>query len=774
MKLTRGIALARVCRSSQLAPVRPGFIFTGAFLLTLAISYTEAPNAVAQQAPASNPAPTPLQSLPNAAADQAHDSPANSNQTGPNEAIHEVVVEGERISSALSGVIGTGDIVSHEDLIRYSDSTLADALQRIPGITVDGVPGLGGTITLRGLGGGYTQLLLNGEPVPANFSLDSLQPELVERVEIIRTPGADISNQGIGGIINIVLRKDVRRARRDLKLGVGSMGGVGSQFLDGDLSDKKERFSYSLASSASHENHPLPDQIYNTASSQTPDSSYTWLTHELGGETADTVSASPRLNWSLADNDTVTSESLIRFRHVIGSTRDTIAELTGVPPLFSNDSLRFSSTTTAARTTVDWAHPLASGTLDVNIGASVTDRKTFATFDGYDDGRETLLMRTVQGDTRDVAVSSKGKLTIKVSERNSLAYGWDGNDTRRVENRLQNDITAASLTPEDLNDSYVSTVTRFALFAKDEWQLPPHWNADSGLRWEGIDTKTSGNVIDAAHNRSGVWSPVIQASWKPSDSGKLEFDVAVSRTYKAPTTAELVPRRFFSDINTQVSPDTEGNPNLRPELAWGLDWSASRQISDDGLIAFRSFLRRIDNVILQTISDDDGRWVSYPINDGMARVTGVSLESKLNLRSVDSHAPPVSLSASLERTWSYVDALLGPNNHLAREIPFSGTFGIDYAIPILAIAFGMNFKYQGVSLTQLSDTQGAYSGVVRNLDFYGSWKLSAKGQIRLSIKNVLHQDRMKVSSFIDATDTDYAYSATPSYIVGRLTLEFSF
>jgi outer membrane receptor for ferrienterochelin and colicin len=306
-------------------------------------------------------------------------------------------------------------------------------------------------------------------------------------------------------------------------------------------------------------------------------------------------------------------------------------------------------------------------------------------------------------------------------------------------------------------------------------QVLPQLAAYYGIRWEGLDTKTTGNLIDGVHNRSAVLSPVLQLAWKPSDSGKTELDAALSRTYKAPTTAELVPRRFFSDINTQVTPDTQGNPNLRPELAWGLDVSASRHIADDGTIAVRGFLRRIDDVILETLimSNEDGRWVSFPVNNGGARVTGLSLESKFDLRSVDSHAPPVTLSASVERTWSQVDALPGPNNRLARETPFSATLGIDYA-PSNAVAFGTNLGYQGASLTQLSDTQGAYSGVVRNVDLYGAWKFAAKGQLRLSVKNVLHQDRIKYSSFIDATDTIYGYYATPSYTISRLTLELAF
>ena len=69
-------------------------------------------------------------------------------------------------------------------------------LKRQPGISVvNGIGGRGGEIRMRGLGKGYTQILLNGDPAPDGFSLDGLAPELVERIEIQRAATAD---QGAG------------------------------------------------------------------------------------------------------------------------------------------------------------------------------------------------------------------------------------------------------------------------------------------------------------------------------------------------------------------------------------------------------------------------------------------------------------------------------------------------------------------------------------------------------------------------------------------------
>ena len=97
------------------------------------------------QAPAQVPAPAP--------------APAGNQQ---------VVIEGRASDAAeqrrLSNLAMT--VVGREELDAYGDSSVLDVLQRLPGISIDGE-----TPRLRGLGAGYTQILINGEPAPPGFSL---------------------------------------------------------------------------------------------------------------------------------------------------------------------------------------------------------------------------------------------------------------------------------------------------------------------------------------------------------------------------------------------------------------------------------------------------------------------------------------------------------------------------------------------------------------------------------------------------------------------------
>jgi outer membrane receptor for ferrienterochelin and colicins len=119
-------------------------------------------------------------------------------------------------------------VIGREEIERQGDSNLGDILKRMPGITLGGAPGRGGGIRMRGLSQGYTQILLDGERVPPGFSVESLTPEMIERVEIYRAPTAETGAQAIAGTINIITREGRKGMPTELKVGSSFQGGYAS------------------------------------------------------------------------------------------------------------------------------------------------------------------------------------------------------------------------------------------------------------------------------------------------------------------------------------------------------------------------------------------------------------------------------------------------------------------------------------------------------------------------------------------------------------------
>ena len=129
-----------------------------------------------------------------------------------------VVVTATRIEVPLAGVGKTVTVVTAEQLERQKVTTLAQALQNIPGLLVRQQRGLGGMVYLkiRGLDSEYTQVLIDGLPVrdPSETQgtavefMDDILIENIERIEIVRGSSSTLyGSDSVGGTINIITKK---------------------------------------------------------------------------------------------------------------------------------------------------------------------------------------------------------------------------------------------------------------------------------------------------------------------------------------------------------------------------------------------------------------------------------------------------------------------------------------------------------------------------------------------------------------------------------------
>ncbi|WP_404334459.1 TonB-dependent receptor [Sphingomonas sp. MMS12-HWE2-04] len=98
------------------------------------------------------------------------------------------------------------DSIVAEDIGKLPDQNIAEAIQRIPGVTISRDNGEGQFITVRGLGPAFSTALYNGrilatENQGREFSFDILPAELINRVDVSKTP---TSSQVEGGIASTV------------------------------------------------------------------------------------------------------------------------------------------------------------------------------------------------------------------------------------------------------------------------------------------------------------------------------------------------------------------------------------------------------------------------------------------------------------------------------------------------------------------------------------------------------------------------------------------
>src|SRR5262245_23563050 len=95
---------------------------------------------------------------------------------------------------------------------RFEPISAGDALKRVPGVSFGSDMLEYDALQLRGLPAIYAQVQVNGQNLTGGgndrvFFVDRIPAELIDSVEIIRSPSADMSSEGIAGTANVNLKR---------------------------------------------------------------------------------------------------------------------------------------------------------------------------------------------------------------------------------------------------------------------------------------------------------------------------------------------------------------------------------------------------------------------------------------------------------------------------------------------------------------------------------------------------------------------------------------
>jgi outer membrane receptor for ferrienterochelin and colicins len=666
----------------------------------------------------------------------------------------------ERRDSTASKVI-----VNHEEITKYGDTNLLEVLKRLPGVTVDGgAGGRGGAVRMRGLGSGYTQILVNGERMPPGFTLDSIAPDMIERIEIIRGATAEFSAQAMAGTINVVLRRALSTQRRELKVGASTEHDRPTVNVSGQWADRYGNLSYTVPFNAVR--FSFVGEGFNEQRVFDPDFDLTqfFLSRRRNAGWGANANVAPRLSWNLGANHTFNLDAFAwrgMFRgHFIEDNRPIFGD---APPYVATD-LRIRNENATFRANGQWVRRFDDGSrVDAKFGATAFDFDSASTFVADNVDRIRTLERTVDSTIRDLGLTTNGKYSFPLMKGHALVAGWDGAYNKRDDTRLQHDLNPATGAGLRLDEQFDTSIRRLALFGQDEWDITERFAIYLGLRWEGIETQSEGNTYARIRNRSSIVSPIVNLLWKLPGTQKDQVRMGLSRTYKPPGIQELVPRRFFAPNNSPVTPDFIGNPRLKPELAWGLDAAYEHYPTGGGNASVSVFHRRIEDIIQREVVFEDGLYISRPANIGQGTVSGIEFDAKGKLSQLWDGAPGVDLRANFALNRSKVSYLPGPHNRLDEQVPWNGTVGFDYRFAPAPLTVGSSFTARAGGTVRTSLSQVLFKSVSRQLEAYALWRFSPAVQLRVSVQNILAQDTLLVNRFTDASGTVERSSVDPRF-----------
>ena len=175
----------------------------------------------------------------------------------------EAIVYGRRASGQAQALrvqqsaLNAQTIIHAELFNKYPDITLAETVQRMPGVTITRNRGEGELVQVRGLPEQYTAISLNGQRLPAvqpeadrAGSLDIIQSNLVDEVRVIKARSADMDADAIGGTVDFRIRQPDQKAEVLVQAGGGTNFGFdqfpgqssgitqGSAVLNSELNDE--------------------------------------------------------------------------------------------------------------------------------------------------------------------------------------------------------------------------------------------------------------------------------------------------------------------------------------------------------------------------------------------------------------------------------------------------------------------------------------------------------------------------------------------------------
>ena len=172
------------------------------------------------------------------------------------------------------------DVVSADSLGRFPDHNAAEALRRIPGVSMEIDQGEGRFVVVRGIDASLNNVTINGQIVgtPAEFgtrgvSMDSVPADLVARLEVTKAVRPDMDANAIGASINIATLSAFDRPEGfvlgSVRTGYNDMGGrapYSGSFSFGRVLDAERRWGVVIGGSYSYRRYN--SELYRIADGQ--------------------------------------------------------------------------------------------------------------------------------------------------------------------------------------------------------------------------------------------------------------------------------------------------------------------------------------------------------------------------------------------------------------------------------------------------------------------------------------------------------------------------
>lgn len=682
---------------------------------------------------------------------------------------------------------------------KFEPRTVGDMLKRVPSVAfVSDVLEYDGA-RLRGLGAGYTQILINGRKVPGggdrSFFVDRIPAEVVERVEIVRSASANRSGDAVAGAINIVLRDAYEFDGGYVRLGA-------SRFDDGEVTPTLAAVASGavgdgrVLAGVSHQGRYNPKQKTSLRYAE-PDGAFDNREDQSDIRDGDDTSFNLSYVHDVGDagrlslsglyvrTDRTETEHSREYNVPVGFATDNLLSVNDQVEEIRQDNFAVKG---------DYRFDMAGGETAFGLSFARFDDDTVSTEEevGYDDGEAPPAWDGFEG-TREMTALRDDESGASLSHRRpagaaEFEFGIDAlRKERRFDQRtseVEAEEEGAPLPPyagfdttltdirEDRLDPYVMLSGSAGRF---DWE--------TGLRLETTDIRIDADGEAFEQDQSQLL-PSAHLRWNLTAQDRLGLSLA--RTVRRQSFDYLTPVLLDGEYGDN---DFIGNPMLEQESAVGLDLGFEHRLGKRGVVGLNLFYRDVSDLIelvstgepsetaLEDFEDDVADFLDenpgagpgtpgYPVFDpdsfvytaanvGDGEVFGVEFDLSTPLDALGLPDTGVFLNYS----WldSNIEDAMGERrfNDQARSV-FNVGFIQD--LPTLGMSFGLSYRDQGDAYARLL-AEEVTTSYGEDLEAFVEKRFGESWSVRLTGTNLLDASKDEVfhkfDTLGDQIDRDY-------------------
>jgi len=590
----------------------------------------------------------------------------------------------------------TKTIVTREEMLQFGDQSVNDALRRAAGFQMpvpgQGPRGGGGASGMRFRGGGAPVFLVNGEPVQGGprggmSVVDSITPDMIERIEITKQPSVAQASVASSAVINIILKEPLDNARISgtVRAGYGLAKSDQKEEQRKNLSlqmdGRDNAWLYSLSA----------NQMWNDTTSITQTQTSTETREQKRITERKSQMLSPRVEYELDDQQKLVAELFYRNNESDGSRGNQTQN-------DKNDSIRLNTR-----------------------------------YERKDKGNSDKIRISVE--QQNETESTQSPLFSSYTDETVNEYGAAYDGVRKFDENKQlkfgTDIRSSKL---ESNISDTLDEQRYALYSEASWKFTDRQTVTLGARQEWINRS---GLVDYSDQHL---SPVLAHRFDFDDHWSLQSNI--SQAFRSPKTDQLLPTVSVStdsDAGSLNNPDRGGNPNLRPEKITAFESTLGYNTPSGG-INITAYQREIDDYIEKVIRQEGTRFVERPQNQDNATTYGIEIAGRYALKQTEN-----GHSFMLNGQLSTVRAKIEDENQqqrLASDVaPYTASAGLSYNYQPWRLSSSVNLNYVP-EFTRALDNQpyDRTSNARVNMDISVTKRFDEGWATTLSARNIFSTD----------------------------------